>query len=468
MRKSKFMKALLLLGMSAITATAVAFSACGGDGNNGDNGDGKDDATGHTHTWSEYKSDATQHWKECTAEGHDGDVKGYVAVHDWDNDEDTTCNTCGYVRNVTGGGEGGGETENPPAELTQTLIKAEDLNTSLAVGDSIGNGLTIDNKATEIDTGDSVYTSYFNGEEISTASRIKLGGTINGSSGAQACIKVTATTATTLYVYAYSGGSTDRSLALYETSTPDSGSKFIEGTSQSIGNGSGTALGVAKFSIGAGETRYIGSTGSGINIYAIGVITGGTVTETVKSAVEATPATCTETGIKAHWISNYGVYYTNEGLTTVTSIPGLVTEEIPHTYVDGHCSVCGRDENAAITKIDFAKLSDGSGEAYDVDATFGTTWLKVTTKGTSKWASGSGLSTKSSVIELTVSETSTFSICYYSTSSGRTFNLNGTDYEANSAPNKTVVVELNAGTYTLTFDGNEHKVSWISLLPSAE
>ncbi len=483
MRKSKIMKALLVFGMSVVTATTMAgLVACsdnGGDsGNGGGNGGGQ--GTTHTHTWSDWTSvDGTNHKRECTAEGHEGE-KTETAAHSNVNNK---CPDCGYQFT--------GSQVNPG--LTQTLIKAEDLDTNLAIGASLGNGLKIANKATTVETGDSEYTSYFNGEALTLTSKINLGGTINGSSGAQACIEVTATTATTLYVYAYSGGNTDRSLALYETSTPTSGTKFIEGTSQSIGNGTGTALGVAKFTIGAGETRYIGSTGSGINIYAIGVVTGGTVTETVKDSVPAKASTCTETGIKAHWISNYGVYYTNQGLTAVSSIPGLVTDEAPHTYANGKCSVCGRDENAAITKIDFNKLLADNPALYDVNATFNTSWLKVTAKGTSTYKSG-GLSTKGSKLEITVDVTSTLSINYFSTSDGRKFTIkdssgqgygDGTptyvdskdssktytqaagEYHASKHTNKTVVLELTPGTYTITFDAQEHKVGWISCEPVA-
>ena len=56
----------------------------------------------HEHIWSdEWSSDASNHWHECGAEGCDAtensDKNGYGA-HDYDNDTDTTCNTCDYVR----------------------------------------------------------------------------------------------------------------------------------------------------------------------------------------------------------------------------------------------------------------------------------------------------------------------------------------------------------------------------------
>ena len=47
--------------------------------------------SGHTHTWGEWQSDATQHWKECIA--NDG-AKGEVANHDYDTD--FVCTVCEY------------------------------------------------------------------------------------------------------------------------------------------------------------------------------------------------------------------------------------------------------------------------------------------------------------------------------------------------------------------------------------
>lgn len=57
----------------------------------------------------ELKSSSTQHWNEypcCHAREN-------VAAHVYDNDTDTTCNTCGYVRTISGGGETGGDTPTP-------------------------------------------------------------------------------------------------------------------------------------------------------------------------------------------------------------------------------------------------------------------------------------------------------------------------------------------------------------------
>ncbi|MDE6667311.1 MAG: InlB B-repeat-containing protein [Clostridia bacterium] len=68
MNNRKITKALLAFGISALTATSVvSFVAC-------DSGeDGKD---GHVHKWSDWTSiSATQHERECTEEGHEGNKK---------------------------------------------------------------------------------------------------------------------------------------------------------------------------------------------------------------------------------------------------------------------------------------------------------------------------------------------------------------------------------------------------------
>ena len=52
----------------------------------------------HTHVWAEeWSKDATNHWHTCTG----CDEKKDEAAHVYDDDHDTTCNVCGYVREVT-------------------------------------------------------------------------------------------------------------------------------------------------------------------------------------------------------------------------------------------------------------------------------------------------------------------------------------------------------------------------------
>ena len=64
----------------------------------------------HTHSWSEdWSTDDTHHWHECTADGCDvteNSGKNGYGEHDYDDDADTTCNTCGYERTISGGGGG--------------------------------------------------------------------------------------------------------------------------------------------------------------------------------------------------------------------------------------------------------------------------------------------------------------------------------------------------------------------------
>ena len=66
--------------------------------------------SGHTHSWAaEWSKNETHHWHECTAEGCDvteNSSKDGYGEHDYDDDADTTCNTCGYERTISGGGGG--------------------------------------------------------------------------------------------------------------------------------------------------------------------------------------------------------------------------------------------------------------------------------------------------------------------------------------------------------------------------
>ena len=63
----------------------------------------KSDASVHTHIYGAWSNDDADHWQECTdaaCTDKAGSVKD-KAGHVYDDDADTTCNVCGYVRTVT-------------------------------------------------------------------------------------------------------------------------------------------------------------------------------------------------------------------------------------------------------------------------------------------------------------------------------------------------------------------------------
>ncbi len=89
------MKALLVFGMSAITATSiVGFAACdSGSGSGSGNGNGGGEGT-HQHTWSAWSDNGNgTHSRECTAEGHEGE-KTETEDHK-DANSDNVCDDCG-------------------------------------------------------------------------------------------------------------------------------------------------------------------------------------------------------------------------------------------------------------------------------------------------------------------------------------------------------------------------------------
>lgn len=61
----------------------------------------------HVHSWADdWAHDETHHWHNCTAGGcdiTDNSKKNGYEAHVYDDNEDTTCNVCGYVRTVTPG-----------------------------------------------------------------------------------------------------------------------------------------------------------------------------------------------------------------------------------------------------------------------------------------------------------------------------------------------------------------------------
>ena len=57
----------------------------------------------HEHTYGDWSKDGTNHWHECT-DANCTDKVGSIkdtAAHVYDNDADTDCNVCGYVRSIT-------------------------------------------------------------------------------------------------------------------------------------------------------------------------------------------------------------------------------------------------------------------------------------------------------------------------------------------------------------------------------
>ena len=63
----------------------------------------EDASPAHEHRYGDWRKDGTNHWHECTdadCPNREESIKDKTA-HVYDNDADTTCNTCGYERTVT-------------------------------------------------------------------------------------------------------------------------------------------------------------------------------------------------------------------------------------------------------------------------------------------------------------------------------------------------------------------------------
>ena len=69
----------------------------------------------HTHSYGDWQKDETNHWRECAC-----GEKADSAAHSYDNDADTTCNVCGYVRTVITGGQNEKWTQGSAKELIFT------------------------------------------------------------------------------------------------------------------------------------------------------------------------------------------------------------------------------------------------------------------------------------------------------------------------------------------------------------
>lgn len=98
----RWKKALSAFVVAAVMGISMAAVGCGGDKTPKPEGGSGHDST---HTWNTYdgyayKNDgANGHYRECK----DCDEKEIVDHHTYDNEQDATCDDCGYVREIGGG-----------------------------------------------------------------------------------------------------------------------------------------------------------------------------------------------------------------------------------------------------------------------------------------------------------------------------------------------------------------------------
>ena len=80
----------------------------------------------HEHSYGDWSKDGTNHWHECTDAACPNQSESIKdkAAHIYDDDADTTCNVCGYVRTVT------------PGNVLVTGVALNKTSTSISVGNS--------------------------------------------------------------------------------------------------------------------------------------------------------------------------------------------------------------------------------------------------------------------------------------------------------------------------------------------
>ena len=359
MSKNKFIKKLLIAGLCAVTATAmIGATACK------DNKPTEEpDDTAHTHQWSEtYKSDATGHWKECIAAGHEGDKAGEKSSHGEANAEGN-CPTCGYK--LTTPDEGGDEEQTKdPVVIDFTADTTADGAIATDLGITTTSAIEIKNQTRKV---------VYKGEETTLEKGLKMNGAaLRGSKS----FKVNLPENATIIVYAASGsGSTDTYLSML-----DKDGEKVEGSIQQVGFSdkvSDNYAHPAVFSVNANTVYYIGSDGTGSNavVFRIAVIYG-TFTEDKGELIVAQEESCTADGNIAHYKSEYGRYFNESGEligsevaiieachkfeTNVTLTENLPTEENGATYT-ATCirSDCAANEGSAYEKtVTLPKLTD--------------------------------------------------------------------------------------------------------------
>ena len=118
--------------VTAVKAGAATITATAADGS-GKSAVCKVTVTGdttppaHEHSYGDWSKDGTNHWHECTDAACPNQSESIKdkAAHIYDDDADTTCNICGYVRTVT-----------PPEIVPVSQITLNKAETSISVGNS--------------------------------------------------------------------------------------------------------------------------------------------------------------------------------------------------------------------------------------------------------------------------------------------------------------------------------------------
>lgn len=284
MRKSKIMKALLVFGMSAVTATSMVGIVACDTGTEGEN-------PTHQHSWGAWQADgATGHKRECTAEGHEGD-KWESAQHGAANSEGK-CPDCGYQITT------GGEEENPPITNPENVaVNASDLAVgTLADGTELGKGVKIVGSPAVDENKKSIK---FKGESFEIFKRIKLSSKLTNGQTPMG-IEINVPKAAKVIAYYYSGSSNNtRGLELYNAEKA-----VIPNTTTQLSDGS--IMATAIFDVSADTTYYIGASVAGVNVYYLAVVYDD-LGETWESH-EAVNASCGVPGNIKYSVSNYDRY----------------------------------------------------------------------------------------------------------------------------------------------------------------
>ena len=194
--------------VTAVKAGAATITATAADGS-GKSAVCKVTVTGdttppaHEHRYGDWSKDGTNHWHECT----DADCPEQSesikdkAAHIYDNDADTTCNVCGYVRTVT------------PEIIPVSQITLNKTETSI----SVGNSETLTATVTPENAANKALTWASSDEDVATVApdgtvtAVKAGAatitaTAADGSGKSAVCKVTVTGDTTPPAHEHSYG----------------------------------------------------------------------------------------------------------------------------------------------------------------------------------------------------------------------------------------------------------------------
>lgn len=338
-------------------------------------------AEGHTHVWDTgWTNNDTYHWHKCIAEGCD--ITDYTlsqfglytcyAPHAYDNDQDTTCDTCGYTRTLDASGtEGKVETSNGAPDVSTSTEVLKELAGTPQPGETITVKLTVAKKDNAEGKSD-IETLITGGKRDDvlyldlSLLKIVSGGTSPGNTPItdtqdkvlEIVVPYSFSGKKDVKVYRYHNGTAQ---TLTEADTRDDGTYKLGTNSIIIYASKFSTYAIAYTPIGGGGGGGGGYVPPAYPVELPASTSGGSITASHKSASSGTTVTLTLAPDGGYEIGGVTVADQNgktvaltgkgDGTYTFTMPSGKVTVKAEFTKSKDSCVSCPRDDTCPIRRF---------------------------------------------------------------------------------------------------------------------